>query len=149
MPGGLEQAPQKNPLWLHGDYCAGRHGGSGFWREIKNREWEGLPWRSSGYDSALQLQRARVQSLLGELRSQRLGDTAGKKKKLGNGSLGVRAGCQPQYEWGGLRAVQWGSSPVWWTACGVSSWRPPALLSVPCFQSLISHVLAWCLLLGE
>lgn len=32
-----------------------------------------------------------------ELRSQRLGDAA-KKKEIGNGSLGVRAGCQPQYE---------------------------------------------------
>ena len=41
----------------------------------------GLPWRSSGSHSALPLQGARVQSLVGELRSHMLCGVAKKKKK--------------------------------------------------------------------
>ena len=40
-----------------------------------------IPWRSSGEDLALSLTRARVQSLVGELRSHKLHGVAKKKKK--------------------------------------------------------------------
>ena len=40
---------------------------------------EGTPWQYSGYELALSLQRAQVQSLIGELRSQK-GEIQPKKK---------------------------------------------------------------------
>lgn len=42
---------------------------------------QGIPWPSSGYNSALSLPRAWVQSLIKTLRSQELGGIAKKKKK--------------------------------------------------------------------
>ena len=42
---------------------------------------QGIPWRSSQWDSALSLPRARVQFLVGELRSCKPHSTAKKKKK--------------------------------------------------------------------
>ena len=50
----------------------------------------GLPWWSSGYDSALPLQGAWVRSLVGEIRSCiPCGVAKGKKKKVKNG-LNIR-----------------------------------------------------------
>ena len=49
-----------------------------------NKEFQGLPWRSSGYDSALPLQGAQVQSLVGELESLMLPGVA---KKGGGGEV--------------------------------------------------------------
>ena len=46
----------------------------------KVKKW-GLPWWSSGYDSELPLQRAQVQSWVGQLRLLRL-HSAAKKKKI-------------------------------------------------------------------
>ena len=42
----------------------------------------GIPWWSSGWDSVLSLPRARVQSLVRELRSHKAHRVAKKKKKL-------------------------------------------------------------------
>ena len=49
-----------------------------------NKEFQGLPWQSSGYDSALPLQGAQVQSLVGELESLMLPGVA---KKGGGGEV--------------------------------------------------------------
>ena len=51
-------------------------------RERRNRKKQrGIPWRSSGQDSALSLPRARDQSLVGELRSHEPQGVEKKKKK--------------------------------------------------------------------
>ena len=42
---------------------------------------EGIPWKSSGEDSALSLPRVQAQSLVGELRFHRPLSLAGKQKK--------------------------------------------------------------------
>ena len=47
----------------------------------------GIPWRSSGQDSALSLLRAQVQSLVGELRSHKPCSTAKKKKSRYRGNI--------------------------------------------------------------
>ena len=41
---------------------------------------EGIPWQSSGWESALSLPRAWVQSLVGELKSHKPRSTAKKEK---------------------------------------------------------------------
>ena len=50
-------------------------------REVRNCTSQGIPWRSSGKDSELSLPWARVQSLVGELRSLKLRGAAEKKKE--------------------------------------------------------------------
>ena len=45
-----------------------------------NKEFQGLPWQSSGYDSALPLHGAQVQSLVGELESLMLPGVAKRTK---------------------------------------------------------------------
>ena len=50
-------------------------------REEKKMGWEGIPWLSSGLDSAFSLPRAKVCFLVGELKSHRLRGVAKKKKK--------------------------------------------------------------------
>ena len=50
-------------------------------KDFLKEDSKGIPWRSNGLDSALPLQGAQVQSLVGELRSHELHSVAQKNKE--------------------------------------------------------------------
>ena len=54
----------------------------------------GIPWQSSGQDSTLSLQRARVQSLVGELKSHKPCDVAKNNPKTVERTNGSKGKCQ-------------------------------------------------------
>ena len=106
----------------------------------------GVPWWSSGYDSALPLWRAWVWSLVGEPRSPKPCGAAKEKQKMTLNIQHLCSNCQTRLIF--LR-MSWMASPTGWTwmwASSGSCWwtgKPGVLQSVGAAESDMTERLNW------